>query len=87
MELYGGLVIRDSQPSWLSGAYRATVTIGSNHYSEDGETFTRAAANLRVKLAGLFAYAEACKHTSFAEAVNAEKLAMDAARTQELSLN
>jgi len=54
MELYGQLPISQSQPAWLHGAIRATVTIGGNHYSRDAATFAEAAQKLRDELPAFF---------------------------------
>lgn len=78
---YGQLVITITQPEWAQrrGRYIAGVVIGCNRHSAEGKTPERAARWLRVRLAGLFAYSDACRTLGVADAAVAQRAAVRAA--------
>lgn len=80
--LFGQLPITISQPVWAEarGRFVAGVIVGGNRHSAEGKTPERAAQWLRVRLAGLFAYADACRAgVVFLDAARSKRLAMRAA--------
>lgn len=81
VERADGPAVNITQPAWAAarGRFVASTIIGGNTHSAEGKTPERAALWLRVRLAGLWAYADACKEHSFAEARRASRAAMRAA--------
>lgn len=81
-EKWGSLLIEEKHYPWTDKVI-AAIFVGPNRYTEEGNTFAEAAANLRIMLAGLFAYSDACKVMSFAEAEKVKQAAIEEARRKE----